>query len=91
MKLTVLFNGQFWEGIVEIDCCGHFKAIRYIFGAEPQDAEVLEFIVSNRILQLLDKANATVSVDLCDRKPINPIRPNFFANQKHFQEKFVYV
>lgn len=74
MKLTVLFNGQFWEGVVELDQDGYLKAGRHIFGAEPSDVEVLEFIVSNSASALIEQSRSTVAASPTENKSVNPKR-----------------
>lgn len=44
VKLTVFFEGPFWIGVVEDTEHGRLKACRHVFGSEPKDAEVLEFV-----------------------------------------------
>jgi hypothetical protein len=74
MKLIVFFNGQFWEGIVELCGANFFAVGRHMFGAEPQDAEVLAFIVSNEALSLLKQANSLDKrAELLPRR-VNPKR-----------------
>jgi Protein of unknown function (DUF2992) len=73
MKLTVFFNGQFWEGVVEIFDDNNLKVGRYIFGTEPQDAEILAFIVSNNVLGLLEQATAAAATALLSKR-VNPKR-----------------
>ncbi len=46
MCLTVLFDGQFWVGILEEECAGGLRVHRHVFGAEPRDREVLAFVRS---------------------------------------------
>lgn len=43
--LTVRFDGQFWVGIVERIEDGRLSACRVVFGAEPSNEEVLEFVL----------------------------------------------
>lgn len=43
--LTVRFDGQFWVGIVERIEDGRLGACRVVFGAEPSNEEVLEFVL----------------------------------------------
>lgn len=73
MKLTILFNGQFWEGVVESYQDGYLKAGRHIFGAEPKDSEVLDF-VNYSVPKLLEAAASSVEVDLVEDKKVNPKR-----------------
>ena len=73
MKLTILFNGQFWEGVVESNQDGCLKARRHIFGSEPKDAEVLDFV--NRLaLKLLEQSSSSVEVSPVEEKKLNPKR-----------------
>lgn len=43
-KLTVYFDGQFWVGVVEKYLSDGFTAAKTIFGTEPSDAELFQFI-----------------------------------------------
>lgn len=43
--LTLYHDGQFWIGIVEHVEDGTVSAARIVFGAEPSDEEVLEFVI----------------------------------------------
>jgi Protein of unknown function (DUF2992) len=74
MKLTVFFNGQFWEGVVELCDANFFAAGRHVFGAEPRDSEVLDFVVSNEALNLLKQANAADKGAELLPKRVNPKR-----------------
>lgn len=73
MKLTVFFNGQFWEGVIEIDHDGVLKAGRHLFGAEPSNIEVLSFVSNNHASTLVQQTQSTV-VTLTDDRPTNPKR-----------------
>jgi hypothetical protein len=73
MKLTILFNGQFWEGVVESNQDGCLKAGRHVFGSEPKDAEVLDF-VNHLASKLLEGATTSVEVSLVEDKKVNPKR-----------------
>lgn len=42
--LTVYHDGQFWVGMFERVCDGRLSACRVVFGAEPSNEEVQEFI-----------------------------------------------
>lgn len=52
MKLTIYYDGQFWVGVVEVVDNGKLRAFRHLFGKEPRDSEVLEF-VHNQLLNML--------------------------------------
>ncbi len=73
MKLTVFFNGQFWEGVIEFDENGSLKAGRHLFGAEPSDIEVLAF-VNNCASALIHQTRASIALNLIETKGINPKR-----------------
>lgn len=55
MTLTIYYDGQFWVGVIEIQENGRLKAYRYVFGTEPSDTEVLEF-VNQRLLAVIEKS-----------------------------------
>ncbi|QWQ98411.1 DUF2992 family protein [Clostridioides difficile] len=44
-KLTVLFEEPFWVGIFERQDGKKYEACRVVFGAEPKEVEVYEFIL----------------------------------------------
>ena len=43
--LTVYHDGQFWVGIIEHVEDGKLGATRIVFGAEPSDEEIMQFVV----------------------------------------------
>ncbi|WP_165053521.1 MULTISPECIES: YjdF family protein [unclassified Adlercreutzia] len=43
--LTVFHDGQFWVGVVEHVEGGELSVARIVFGAEPSNEEVLQFVV----------------------------------------------
>lgn len=43
--LTVCFDGQFWVGIVERVEDGALSSCRVVFGSEPSNEEVLDFVL----------------------------------------------
>ena len=45
ITFTVYFDGQFWVGIVERLEEGRLSAARVVFGAEPSDEEVFQFVL----------------------------------------------
>lgn len=73
MKLTILFNGQFWEGIVEVNYEGYFKAGKHIFGSEPKDPEVLNFVIHS-VLKILENTTSSIEVNIAEEKRVNPKR-----------------
>ena len=44
--LTVYHDGQFWVGLAEHVEDGGYGAARIVFGTEPSDEEILQFVVS---------------------------------------------
>ncbi len=52
-KLTVFFESPFWVGVFERITDGVLSVCKVTFGAEPQDCEVWELILSRRYDRLL--------------------------------------
>ncbi|CAH1191181.1 MULTISPECIES: YjdF family protein [Paenibacillus] len=75
MKLTVLFDEscKYWIGVVEQEEQGRLKACRHIFGNEPRDSEILEFVGKN-MMELMSLTK--VGTDTKRRKStrVNPKR-----------------
>ena len=44
--LTVYHGGQFWVGLAEHFEDGRYGVARIVFGAEPSDEEILQFVVN---------------------------------------------
>ena len=70
IKLTVLFESPFWIGIFEKEQDGQYSVARTVFGAEPRDFEVFEFIIY-KMDQL--KISTTQEGEIVKRK-VNPKR-----------------
>lgn len=45
IKLTVYFDEPFWTGVFERTENGRLSASKVVFGAEPKDAEVWDFVL----------------------------------------------
>lgn len=73
MKLTVYYDGKYWVGVVEELDEGKLKAGRYLFGTEPHDAEVLEFI-EHQLLPLMERCAQGVNTVAHEVRKINPKR-----------------
>ena len=71
--LSVFFENSFWVAILEQIDDGELRVARYIFGAEPSDAEIYEF-VQRDYLNLLHHLSAPVSIKQTTRKRLNPKR-----------------
>lgn len=73
MKLTVYHDGQFWVGVVELLENGTLKAARHLFGAEPKDTEVIEW-VNNHLLSFISGLRKEVAVKPVAEQKVNPKR-----------------
>ncbi|BBI36666.1 YjdF family protein [Cohnella abietis] len=73
MKLTVFHDGQYWVGVVEEQNQGKLKAARFIFGTEPKNEEVLEFIRC-KILELLSRLTEEVEIKHPGERKVSPKR-----------------
>ncbi|SFI57996.1 YjdF family protein [Thermoflavimicrobium dichotomicum] len=75
MKLTVYFDeqSQFWVGVVEEQIGEKLKAAKTIFGTEPKDQEVWDF-VQYQMLELIEQTNTLIAVKTKKKKKTNPKR-----------------
>lgn len=73
MKLTVYYEGPYWVGVVQDEDEGRVRAGRFIFGSEPADAEVLEFI-SEHLTPLMESMTAKVEGKRMPTRRVNPKR-----------------
>ncbi|MGA6841374.1 YjdF family protein [Priestia megaterium] len=74
MSLTIYHDGQFWVGIIEVVEDGKLRAFRYVFGAEPKDKEILDFIYY-RLLDIINQSvHSGLDVKGKSNKKINPKR-----------------
>lgn len=46
-KLTIFFEDPFWIGVIEETECKSYRAAKIVFGAEPTDAQVYEYLISH--------------------------------------------
>lgn len=46
-RLTVYFDPPFWVGVYERTCDGKLEAAKILFGAEPKDPEVYDYLLKN--------------------------------------------
>ena len=60
IRLTVYFEEPFWVGVLEIIENGKLSASKVIFGAEPKDYEVREFVLKHYYDLQFSPAVATV-------------------------------
>ena len=47
IKATVMLDGPFWVGIFERQDKSHYAVARHVFGKEPTDAELYEFVLTH--------------------------------------------
>lgn len=73
MKLTIYHDGQFWVAVVEVISGSELKAVRFVFGSEPHDSEVLYF-VNNELIDLVQNTSESVHVKHYEERRINPKR-----------------
>lgn len=75
MKLTVLFDEscKYWIGVIEQEEQGRLKACRHIFGNEPKDSEVLEF-VSEKMMELISLTKVGTNAKRSKNTRVNPKR-----------------
>lgn len=73
MRLTIYFESPYWIGLLEEERDGLLYVGRHIFGAEPSDAEVYEFVLRD-IVALQARMTVGVPVDSPEKRHINPKR-----------------
>ncbi|MED4170618.1 YjdF family protein [Priestia megaterium] len=74
MSLTIYHDGQFWVGIIEFVEDGKLRAFRYVFGAEPKDKEILDFIYYKLQDIINQSVHSGLDVKGKSNKKINPKR-----------------
>ncbi|MGG0588485.1 YjdF family protein [Priestia megaterium] len=74
MSLTIYHDGQFWVGIIEVVEDGKLRAFRYVFGAEPKDSEILDFIYYKLLNIINQSVHSGLDVKGKSNKKINPKR-----------------
>ncbi|EKN35902.1 hypothetical protein CFSAN001627_27560 [Clostridium botulinum CFSAN001627] len=71
IKLTVLFDEPFWIGIFEKQDQDKIQICRVVFGQEPKDYEVYDFILKNYYNL---KFSNPIAIEKNPKKEINPKR-----------------
>ncbi|MGK9069646.1 YjdF family protein [Staphylococcus warneri] len=72
MKLSIFHNGQFFIGLIEYNHNDKSYLSKYVFGQEPNDETVLNFI-NKKLLKLINKSKANIKKKESTKK-INPKR-----------------
>lgn len=70
-KLTVFFEDPFWVGVFEKSEDGKIQVCKVVFGQEPKDYEIYEFVLKNYCK--LKFSNPFSAAEKCERK-LNPKR-----------------
>ncbi len=73
MRLIVYFDGQFWNGLIEREVNNSYTVQRHIFGAEPKDGEIEEF-VNVELVKYLCNLNNGEEIESITARKINPKR-----------------
>ena len=78
-SLTVLFEEPFWIGILERSDGKRYEVCKIVFGAEPTDGEVFEFLLKNynRL-----KFSCPVKAEPIEERRINPKRMQRIIKKK---------
>jgi hypothetical protein len=77
MRLVVYFDGQFWRALIERVDENGLSAGFYVFGGEPKDGEILQF-VNHKILSIINNQSAAIG---CDERTIRKINPKRLKRQ----------
>lgn len=70
-SLTILFENPFWIGLYERIDGDKYEACKIIFGAEPKDYEVYDFLLKNWHKL---KLSTPIKTDKIEERKINPKR-----------------
>jgi hypothetical protein len=73
MKLTIRFDTPYWIGVLEEERDGSLYVTRHIFGAEPSDQLVYEFVL-HEMAALQSRMTVGIPVETVGRKSISPKR-----------------
>lgn len=84
-ELQVFFDGQFWVGLFQVEHNGQLKAHRIIFGAEPKDYEVYQYILQNYYKL---KFSPPVDTDKRTAKRVNPKRMQREIKKKYAEFRY---
>ena len=69
VKLTVFFEDPFWVGVFERTIEDQYQVYKYVFGAEPRDFEISDFILTEYNQA---KFSSPIQADAHEEKHINP-------------------
>lgn len=74
IKLTVFFEGVFWVGVFEKADEEKYEVSKVVFGSEPKDYEVYEFILKNFYNLRFSNPLSINEVEEVKERKINPKR-----------------
>lgn len=72
MELSIFHDGQFFIGIVEYKVGSKSKFVKYTFGAEPDDREIL-FFIDKYLLRLIENTKTSI-ITKSQKRRVNPKR-----------------
>jgi len=81
MRLTIYFDGQFWQGLIELSSGDNLYAQSHTFGKEPKDGEVFNF-VEHELGKYLDCNNSQINTQDKAVKTYNPKRLQKLAHKQ---------
>ena len=71
VKATIFFEKHFWIGTFERTDKEGYTVARHIFGAEPSDPEVHEFVLNHYVqLKFGEAKEVSIQIQLCSNKQI---------------------
>lgn len=74
IKLTVFFEGAFWIGVFEKTYEEKYEVAKVIFGSEPKDYEVYDFVLKNFYALNFSKSFNLSEMDEVKENKTNPKR-----------------
>ena len=69
MRLTILFDHPYWIGLLEDERDGSLYAVRHLFGAEPSDQQVYEFVL-REVTTLFARMTIGIPIELSENHPV---------------------
>lgn len=85
MKLTIFFDGSFWCGLVEDEDDGKMKVLKHVFGPEPKDTEVLAFVNTQLLAEMVKVSSVSMAYKQVNEHRINPKRLQRLVNKEKNQ------
>jgi hypothetical protein len=71
VTVSIYLDGPFWVGLIEVVEDGRLHVTRVVFGSEPTDPELYDFLQRHGVA-LLDQAHAAPAVPVSDRQTRRP-------------------